>query len=102
MLKHSVAVAATVTLAACALGPDFKRPEVQVPQSFKEGADWNRAQANPQASLSSDWWRMYNDDKLTALIEQSQKANFSIAAAEGAYRAALAIVQENRAQLFPI
>jgi NodT family efflux transporter outer membrane factor (OMF) lipoprotein len=102
LLKNGVALAATLALAACALGPDFKRPEVQVPQSFKEGADWNRAQANPQASLASDWWRMYNDDKLTELIEQSQKANFSIAAAEAAYRAALAIVQENRAQLFPI
>jgi NodT family efflux transporter outer membrane factor (OMF) lipoprotein len=102
LLKRSVALAATLAVAACALGPDFKRPESQVPESFKEGADWHRAQANPQASLASDWWRMYNDDKLTELVEQSQKANFSIAASEAAYRAALAIVQENRAQLFPI
>lgn len=102
LLKNGVALAATLAVAACALGPDFQRPEVQVPQSFKEGGDWNRAQANPQASLTSDWWRMYNDDKLTELIEQSQKANFSIAATEAAYRAALAIVEANRAQLFPI
>ncbi|CAB3751609.1 efflux transporter outer membrane subunit [Paraburkholderia humisilvae] len=102
LLQHGAALAAALCLAACALGPDFRRPEVQVPDSFKEGADWQRAQANPQASLASDWWRMYQDDKLTALIEQSQKANQSIAAAEAAYRVALAIVQVNRAQLFPV
>ncbi|MFC0396918.1 efflux transporter outer membrane subunit [Paraburkholderia rhizosphaerae] len=102
LLQHGIALAAVLCLAACALGPDYRQPEVQVPESFKEGTDWQRAQANPQASLASDWWRMYNDDKLTSLIEQSQKANQSIAAAEAAYRVALAIVQVNRAQLFPV
>jgi NodT family efflux transporter outer membrane factor (OMF) lipoprotein len=84
------------------VGPDYHKPPVQIPESFKEGADWHRAQANPQASLSSDWWRMYHDDKLTQLIEESQKANQSIAAAEAAYRLALAIVQANTAALFPV
>ena len=89
-------------LGACAVGPDYRKPAVQVPESFKEGADWQRAHANPQASLTSDWWRMYHDDKLTELVEQSQKANLSIAAAEAAYRVSQAIVQSNTAALFPI
>jgi NodT family efflux transporter outer membrane factor (OMF) lipoprotein len=102
LLRHSAALAAALCLAACAVGPDDRKPAAQVPESFKEGVDWQRAQANPQASLASDWWNMYHDDKLTSLIEQSQKANQSIAAAEAAYRAALAIVQQNQAQLFPV
>jgi NodT family efflux transporter outer membrane factor (OMF) lipoprotein len=84
------------------VGPDYQKPSVQIPESFKEGADWQRAQANPQGSLTSDWWSVYHDDKLTQLIEQSQKANQSIVAAEAAYRLALAIVQANTASLFPI
>jgi NodT family efflux transporter outer membrane factor (OMF) lipoprotein len=102
LFQHSVALAAMLCLAACALGPDYHTPTAQVPETFKEGANWQRAQANPQASLASDWWQMYHDDKLTELIEQSQKANQSIAAAEAAYRTALAIVQANQAQLFPM
>jgi NodT family efflux transporter outer membrane factor (OMF) lipoprotein len=46
--------------------------------------------------------RVYHDDKLTELIEQSQKANQSIAASEAAYRLALAIVDANTATLFPV
>jgi len=101
-LQACVAGIAALCLAACAVGPDYRKPAVQVPQSFKEGADWQRAQANPQASLASDWWRVYHDDKLTELIEQSQKANQSIAASEAAYRVAQAIVQANTASLFPV
>ncbi|WP_408527247.1 efflux transporter outer membrane subunit [Paraburkholderia fungorum] len=84
------------------VGPDYRKPEVQVPQGFKEGVDWQRAEANPQAAISSTWWRMYGDDQLNGLVEQALTANQSIAAAEAAYRVALATVEANRAGLFPI
>lgn len=89
------------SLAGCMVGPDYRKPEVQVPQGFKEGADWQRAEVDPQAAISSTWWRVYGDDKLNALVEQSLRANQSIAAAEAAYRVALAMVQANQASLFP-
>ncbi|WP_253189766.1 efflux transporter outer membrane subunit [Paraburkholderia fungorum] len=90
------------SLAACMVGPDYRKPEVQIPEGFKEGVDWQRAQANPQAAISSTWWRMYGDDKLNGLVEQALQANQSIAAAEAAYRVALATVESNRAGLFPV
>ena len=91
-----------VCAGACAVGPNYHKPHVQIPDSFKEGADWQRAQVNPQESISSDWWRVYQDDKLAQLVEQSLKANQSIVAAEAAYRLALATVQANTASLFPV
>jgi NodT family efflux transporter outer membrane factor (OMF) lipoprotein len=100
--RRSCAFALTVCVGACAVGPDYHKPSVQIPESFKEGADWQRAQANPQESISSTWWRVYQDDKLTQLVEQSLKANQSIVAAEAAYRVALATVQANTAGLFPV
>jgi NodT family efflux transporter outer membrane factor (OMF) lipoprotein len=90
------------SLAACMVGPDYRKPEVQIPEGFKEGVDWQRAQANPQAAISSTWWRMYGDDKLNSLVERALQANQSIVAAEAAYRVALATVESNRAGLFPI
>jgi NodT family efflux transporter outer membrane factor (OMF) lipoprotein len=97
-----MAIVIATSLAACMVGPDYRRPEVQVPEGFKEGVDWQRAQANPQAAISSTWWRMYGDDKLNDLVEQALQANQSIAAAEAAYRVALATVEADRASLFPI
>lgn len=94
-----VAVVAAVT--GCAVGPDYRKPATDVPASFKEGGAWQRADANPQASLSSTWWLDYHDPTLTELIESANQANQSIAQAEAAYRFALATVTANRASLFP-
>ncbi|WP_109481602.1 efflux transporter outer membrane subunit [Paraburkholderia sp. C35] len=96
-----LALAVAMSLAACMMGPDYRRPELQVPEGFKEGVDWQRADANPQGAIDSTWWRMYGDDQLNGLVDQALKANQSIAAAEAAYRLALATVDANRAGLFP-
>ncbi|WP_297836496.1 efflux transporter outer membrane subunit [Pseudomonas sp.] len=95
-------VACTLCITACAVGPDYHRPSVSVPESFKEGTDWQRAQANPQDSLSSTWWLAYNDATLSDLVDKSLKANQSIIAAEAAYRLAKATVEANTASLFPL
>ena len=88
-------------LAACAVGPDYKKPQLAIPESFKEGANWQRAQADPQGSLSSTWWLDYHDDVLSHLIGQAMTANQSIASAEAAYRLAKATVDANTASLYP-
>ena len=85
----------------CAVGPDYHKPAVQTPESFKEGADWQRAQANPQGSLSSTWWRDYQDERLSKLVDEALQANQSIIAAEAAYRLAQATVSANVAALYP-
>jgi NodT family efflux transporter outer membrane factor (OMF) lipoprotein len=100
--RRCCAFTVMVCAGACAVGPNYHKPHVQIPDSFKEGADWQRAQVNPQESISSNWWRVYQDDKLAQLVEQSLKANQSIVAAEAAYRLALATVQASTASLFPV
>ncbi len=100
--RHCGATAAAVLcLAACAVGPDYRKPPVQVPESFKEGADWQRAQANPQGAISSTWWLEYHDDELRHLVDQALRANQSIVAAEANYRLAQATVAANVASLYP-
>ncbi|HKT95103.1 MAG TPA: efflux transporter outer membrane subunit [Paraburkholderia sp.] len=101
-LRRCAAALALTSLAGCAVGPDYHKPTVEVPTSFKEGVDWQRAQANPQASLSSSWWTVYDDPALTQLVEQSLEANQSIVAAEAAYRLAQATVDASVASLFPV
>ncbi len=101
-VQGGVALIVATCLAACMVGPDYRKPTVQVPEGFKEGVDWQRAEANPQAAISSTWWRMYGDDKLNSLVDQALQANQSIASAEAAYRVALATIESDRAALFPL
>lgn len=101
ILRALCAACAPLCVSACLVGPDYHRPPLEIPQGFKEGADWQRAQSNPQGAIASQWWLVYGDTQLSALIEQALDANQSIAAAEAAYRNALAVVAANNATLFP-
>ncbi|MBU6958490.1 efflux transporter outer membrane subunit [Pseudomonas sp. CVAP len=90
-----------VVLGGCMVGPDYQKPAIELPMSFKEGAQWQRAAANPQGALDSQWWLSYQDPILNDLIARSAKANQSIIAAEAAYRLAQAQVASSRAGLWP-
>ncbi|WP_423205165.1 efflux transporter outer membrane subunit [Pseudomonas kribbensis] len=91
----------SLLLSGCMVGPDYHKPAIELPTSFKEGTQWQRARANPQGALDSQWWRIYQDPVLNDLIERSAKANQSIIGAEAAYRLAQAQVASSRAGLWP-
>nr|WP_229751298.1 efflux transporter outer membrane subunit [Undibacterium terreum] len=88
-------------LSACAVGPDYKRPEAAVPGAYKENQDW--VQAAPADALDRGaWWTMFNDPVLNELEAAVEVSNQNVAAAVAAYEQARAIVREQRASLFPI
>ncbi len=95
-----VAVAAAALLAACAAGPDYVRPKMDVPAAYKEAGDWKPADPRPAASGLA-WWQAYGDPVLDGLMADAQGANQTIRQAEATYRQAKAIVDEDRAGLFP-
>lgn len=97
----ALGLALGISLSGCMVGPDYQRPALALPHTFKEGAQWQYAAENPQGALSSPWWLDYHDTTLNDLIDRAAKANLSIAAAEASYRLAQAQVAASRASLFP-
>ena len=93
--------AAVLCVTGSAVGPDYHKPAAQIPASFKEGADCQRAQANPQGSVSSTWWLDYHAEQLSKLVDAALQANQSIIAAEASYRLAQATVSASIAALYP-
>ena len=90
-----------VMLAACTVGPDYARPDVATPASFREDRGWKLAQ--PADDLPrGKWWEIYNDPDLSAMEEQVAANNQSVAQAEASYRAATALVDAARSNYFPI
>jgi outer membrane protein, multidrug efflux system len=77
----------TGCLTGCALGPDYKRPPVSPPETF-------RFQTTPgeTASLAdAPWWEAFGDPALKALIQEALTGNYNV-------RIAAARVQQARAQ----
>src|SRR5437899_1296676 len=103
-------IGALLFTAACAVGPNYKRPAAPSPPGFKEqpppnfkeaeAQGWKQAQPG-DAYLKGKWWEVYNDAALNTLEEQVVLSNQSVAQAEAQYRQAKAAVKASRSALFP-
>jgi NodT family efflux transporter outer membrane factor (OMF) lipoprotein len=91
---------AAVLLTGCAVGPDYVRPQMDVPAAYKETGPWKTA--TPQViDASHPWWEAYGDSTLSALVVQANAANQNIRQAEAQYREAQAIAAAAHAGFFP-
>ena len=90
----------TLALTACAVGPDYRKPEMPAPAKFKELEGWREAQPNDQLPRGS-WWSMFGDAELDALMKRVDVSNFTIQAAEARLRQARGVADQARAGLFP-
>ena len=75
MLRPLLAAASALTLAACAVGPDYARPRTPATAA---GAF---VSANPTVTAAAPddrWWRLYDDPALDALIADALAANTDV------------------------
>lgn len=87
-------------LAACAVGPDYKRPTAPESKSFKELQGWKVSQ--PQDNKDrGPWWSIYADPTLDDLEKQIDISNLNIQEAAANYLQASALAQEAGAALYP-
>jgi NodT family efflux transporter outer membrane factor (OMF) lipoprotein len=93
---------AASALCACEVGPNYHRPSAPTPASgaYKEIQGWTLAHPSDAADRA-DWWTVFNDPILNDLEQKVATSNQTLASAEAAYRAARALVAEQRAQLWP-
>jgi outer membrane protein TolC len=95
------AVAGVLTLmTGCVVGPDYVRPTVVTPASYKEIDGWKVAQPQDHV-LRGAWWEIFGDPQLNALEAQVSLSNQNLAVAEATYWQARALVSEARASYFP-
>jgi NodT family efflux transporter outer membrane factor (OMF) lipoprotein len=102
------AVALSLMLSGCVVGPKYHPPAPQAPAAaYKESpsetnetGDWTVAQP-ADAKLRGKWWEMFNDPELNALEEQLDINNQNIKQYFENFMEARAIVREARSQYFP-
>lgn len=87
---------ATLLLAGCSLGPDYRDPALEVPAAYRASATTAEA-----AWPSADWWRGFRSPELDMLIAAAREQNFDIAAAVARVRQADAQLRISGAALLP-
>ncbi|NMY51745.1 efflux transporter outer membrane subunit [Pseudomonas sp. WS 5011] len=93
-------LALSLALSACAIGPDYQRPQLQTPAQFKQIEGWTQAKPGDVLERGS-WWQLYGDSELNALVERLNVSNQNLAASEAQYRQARALVRGARAAFYP-
>jgi len=84
-------------LSSCKVGPNYKRPIVNVPAAFR-GAQG----AAQQASFADlPWWEVFRDESLKELIKTSLANNYDLDAAIARVEQARQIAATARSEYFP-
>jgi len=84
-----------LSLTACTIGPDYRRPEVELPSAWQSGAE---AVAQP---VTADWWKTFGDAPLDALISEALEHNQDLVAAAARMDEARAQAGIARSMLLP-
>jgi NodT family efflux transporter outer membrane factor (OMF) lipoprotein len=95
----TISLTATLLLAACAVGPNFKRP--QSPQTASYTAEplppQTAASQGPAGAaqtfaygddIPAQWWNLFHSEQLNSLVERSLESSPDVAAAQAALREA--------------
>src|SRR5580704_2303522 len=80
----------TVFSTACTVGPNYHRPAIQVPETFRSPEPLSPGKAESLAELK--WFEVFRDDKLQDLIRTALAQNYDL-------RSAVANVEAARANL---
>lgn len=107
---HGAVIAVAVTtLSACAVGPDFQRPDVPDVDRYgvtpapatigTQGVQSQRLQEG--AEVPADWWTAFQSPALNEAVTQALAHNQTLAAARASVDQALALVEARTGARYP-
>jgi outer membrane protein, multidrug efflux system len=96
-----LALVTSVFIGGCMVGPNYHRPAVQTPATYRDMS--NNAQVQPQVASYADlpWWQVFQDPQLQQLIRTALKQNYDLLIATERINAARDQVAITRSRLFP-
>lgn len=96
LLRVPAALLAATLLAGCAIGPNYRRPHVDVPIRFRGQTD-----KNPASFADLPWWKVFRDPTLQCLIAESLCNNDDLRIAVARIEQARARRLQARSLFFP-
>ncbi len=97
-IAAAMAGAVFTLLPGCKVSPDYSRPPLEVPGSYRSATTQQAAPVN----LSLQWWTLFGDADLNDLEARAIYANQDLRAAMARVAQARATVAVTRSQFFPL
>ncbi len=90
-----LSVAAALFLSGCAIGPDYSKPVLEAPKSYRAATDANKS------NIDKKWWKSFGDDTLAMAVDKAIEANYDIKIASAQVDAVLGQFDEAKSYLYP-
>jgi len=100
-MKRLVIPAALVFTASCTLGPNYRRPSVAIPSTFRD-VTGPATQAESVSLADTQWFDLFRDDTLTQLVRTALVQNFDLRIAAERVLQARERFRIARADRFPV
>lgn len=97
MKPVAIPLLVSVLLTGCAVGPNYKRPDVPAPPQFRYG----ETPAGSQSIANTKWFDLFKDEVLAQLVSEALRDNFDLRIAAERVLEARASLGITRSQLFP-
>ena len=97
----TLAVLTTGLIVGCKVGPNYHRPAIQTPTSYRDLSENPQVQAQAASYADLPWWQVFQDPQLQELIRTALKQNYDLQLATERINAARAQVTITRSNLFP-
>ena len=97
----SAAILAATLMVGCMVGPNYHKPAVQTPTTYRDLGGNQQVQAQAASFADLPWWQVFQDAQLQELIRIALKENYDLQLATERIAAARAQVTITRSSLFP-
>ncbi len=94
-MKRLSLTLAVLLLSACTMGPDYEKPLVETPET------WRFTDAEASAVVNTLWWTQFEDPVLDELIDQALRANLDVRNAAARVEQFAARLNISRSDFFP-
>src|ERR1700722_6645098 len=74
----AVVAAIAFMLPACTVGPNYHRPVIQTPTSFRGAGQSQATAAQTESFADLPWWQVFHDSQLQELIRTALKQNYDL------------------------
>src|SRR6266446_2030736 len=98
-MRKPLLVFAAILLSGCTVGPNYRRPAVQTPQTFRSPDPLPAPEPSSLADLK--WFEVFKDEKLQDLVRTALTQNYDLREAFARVEAARANLGITRSNQFP-
>ena len=97
----ALAILANLSFAACTVGPEYRRPLVNIPNRYRGPSELATSESAAASLADQKWWELFQDQQLQALIRTALDQNYDLLVAAARVLQAQAHLGIVRADQFP-